>query len=137
MTLKVNTQPDSLLATVFTFVVPGNEVWKLRAVRADCDRAAGGAPDRAYSLQITDGTSPVLEVGAADAGTEPGTCSVTWTDADPSSTTAGADGVSVAPIAPLVLTRGYVITVTILSPAVGDTWVDAVAWYDYELHSPV
>lgn len=136
MTLKVNTAPDTLTAVTFTFVVPGNEVWRLRSVRADATRFAGGAPDRAYSLTITDGTSVVLAVGAGDAGDEPGVCSITWTDADPSVTTAGADGVSVAPVAPLALTRGYVIIGTILNPAAGDTWADAVAWYDYQPHAP-
>lgn len=120
----------------FTFVVPGAQSWRLRSVRALATRAVGGTPNRAYTLQITDGTNPVAVVGAADAGTEPGTCTVTWANAPASSIASGASGISTAPLGPLGMNPGYVITGTIVSPAAGDTWTSAVAWYEFVYTGP-
>lgn len=131
MPLQVNFTPDSVVGVTFTFVVPGHQQWALRSVRADCVRGIGGTPDRSYELQITNGTNVVVAVPAGDAGTEPGQASITWVDADPSVVAAGADGVIVAPLAPLLLPAGYTIVGTVLNPGVGDSWVGAVAWYDY------
>jgi len=131
MTLQVNAQPSGLETVAFTFVVPGNQQWKLRSVLGVAEREPGGIPNRSYALTVTDGTNIVAASGAADAGTEPGSCTVTWCDSDASSVGAGSVGVSVAPLPPLILDAGYVITATITSPASGDQWVSAVAWYDF------
>lgn len=134
--LQVNPTPDALTAITFTFVVPGHQQWSLRAIRADVDRGVGGLPNRAYRLDITDGTNIVASSGADDAGTEPGITSITWCAADKSATTAGSDGVVVAPLGPTVVYPGYNIVATILHPAGADTWIDAVAWYDFVYTTP-
>lgn len=131
MTLQVATQPNSATATSVTFVVPGHQQWWLKSVRIDVTRAAGGIPTRAYLLEITDGTTDVAQNGAADAGTEPGAASVTWCDAASSVTAAGPIGIVVAPVAQLVLTKGYVLTASIVNPAVGDLITASAAWYDF------
>lgn len=131
MFLTVDSQPDVLTPFAFTFVVPGHQQWKLRAVRASVVRVVGGAPARGYVLTVTDGTNIVAQFGAGDTGTEPGAADVTWCDAPASLTAAGAFGVIVAPMSAPALDAGYTITGTILNPAFGDGWGDAVAWYDY------
>lgn len=131
MTLEVVTAPNLFTPTSFTFVVPGRQRWTLRSVRADVARAVGGAPARAYLLTVTDGTSLVAQQGADDAGTEPGTTSITWCNCPAATVTAGPDGVVVAPVPNLVLDAGYQIVGTILNPAAGDQWNDAVVWLDY------
>ena len=119
------------LGLTFVFVVPGDQQWMPRSFRASSLRAAGGAPQRAYTLTITDGTNIVAAVAAADAGSEPGTCEVTWTNTPASVVASGSQGVSVAPIANFVLKSGYVITGEIINPAAGDVWLDAVCWTDF------
>jgi hypothetical protein len=131
VTLEVVTQPQTFTPTTFSFVVPGRQRWTLRSVRADVDRAVGGAPNRAYMLTVTDGTSIVAQAGADDAGTEPGTASITWCNCPAGSVAAGSDGVVVAPVPNLVLAAGYVIAGEILNPAGADAWLDAVVWLDY------
>lgn len=118
-----------------TFLVPGHELWMPRSIFAIADRAAGGAPDRSYTLQISDGANVVAQVGAVDAGDEPGTCDVTFANAPAAAVNAGTVGITLAPLAPLRLPAGYTLTVTIVNPAVGDTWVTAVCWYDFVLSS--
>lgn len=118
---------------LFQFVVPGDKFWKIRSVLAVCSKDVGGAPDRAYLLTVSTSTGPVLAVGAADAGNEPGTCTITWTNAPGAASSAGAAGVSVAPFNPPTLDPGYVITGSIESPAPADTWVSATVWYDFAL----
>ena len=115
----------------FTFVVPGHQAWTLRSVRAVAGRNVGGAPNRDYVLVITDGTNVVAALAAGDAGTEPGVCSVTWANCPAATSASGSDGVVVAPLGPLLLPAGYQIIGTIQAPAVGDTWVTALVWYDY------
>lgn len=136
MPLFVNTNADLAGITTFQFVVPGRELWQLRSVFAEVTRAVGGTPDRSYALTVTDGTSPVARVGAPDAGDEPGLTSITWTDAAPSTTAAGGDGVVVAPLVRLDIDGGYVITGTIINPAPGDAFTLAVAWYDFDYTTP-
>ncbi len=131
MTLEVVTQPDTITAVTFTFVVPGHQQWTLRSVRADVSRDVGGAPMRAYTLTVTDGTSVVAQAGAQDAGTEPGTTSITWCDCPAGAVSAGSDGVVVAPLPNLVIPAGYVITGTIVNPFGADAWLDANVWLDY------
>lgn len=131
MPLQVNFTPDTIDPFTFTFVVPGHQLWRLRSVRADVARDIGGMPDRSYRLEVTNGTSVVVASPAGDAGDEPGTTSITWTNANPSAVGAGSDGVVVAPLAPLSLPPGYVIVGTILTAELGDMWLRAVAWYDY------
>lgn len=116
--------------TPFTFTVPAQYTWKLLTVVAVCSTHAGGAPNRAYRLTITDGTNAILSTPAADAGTEPATVTVTWANAQPSAITAGNVGVSLGPLAEKLLLPGYVITGTILNGVASDQWTSAVAWYD-------
>lgn len=113
------------------FLVPGHEIWTPRTIRATADRAAGGAPNRSYMLTIGDGQSIVAQVGAADAGSEPGTCDITWANMPAASSASGSLGVTVAPLGPFRLPAGYRLIATIDSPAAGDQWIDAVCWYDY------
>lgn len=115
----------------FSFLVPGNRVWHLLSVYAVCDRAAGGAPDRAFLLTVSYQVATVAQVGAADAGGEPGQCSVTWADTASSSVGSGGVGIAVAPVPKLKLPPGYIITGSIVNPAAGDRWTSAVCWYDY------
>lgn len=117
--------------TFFTFIVPGHQIWTPRSFRATASRDVGGAPLRVYNLTITDGTSTVAMVGAQDDGDEPGTCVVTWANAPGAAVASGNQGISVAPLAPFQLNAGYVITGEIIAPAANDTWLDAVAWFDY------
>lgn len=116
---------------IFTFLVPGDRVWALRSVIAVCSRDVGGAPDRSYSLVVSKGDLPVSRAGADDAGTEPGTCTITWCNCPPSSVDSGATGVVVAPHAPPTLEPGYTVVGTIENPAAGDEWTSAIAWYDF------
>lgn len=118
-------------ATSFQFVVPGDKVWTIRSVIATCTRASGGAPDRAYLLEVATSTGVVAAVGAVDAGDEPGTCTITWANCPASSVASANIGVSVAPFNPPTLQPGYTITGTITSPAAGDSWDGATAWYDF------
>jgi len=67
-----------IISTFFGFTVPGQQIWSPRSFIAVAQRGVGGTPDRAYTLTITDGTNTVAQVGAADNGTEPGLCTVTW-----------------------------------------------------------
>lgn len=130
--MLLSVQPAELATPTlaFTFTVPGDQTWYPRSFRANAQRASGG-PDRAYTLVITDGTNVVAAIGADDAGDEPGTCEVTWCDTPAASVHAGAVGVTVAPLPPLVLKPGYIITGTIVASAAGDTWVNAIAWFDF------
>lgn len=137
MTLKVVTVPTSFSATTFVFQVPGNERWTLRSVRADVNRAVGGAPNRAYSLSVTDGTSTVAQAGADDAGAEPGVTSITWCDCPAGTVAAGSDGVVVAPLPNLTVAPGYQIVGTIIGAVAGDQWADALVWLDYLLTDPL
>lgn len=114
----------------FSFMVPGQQTWYPRSFRATADRATGG-PDRAYLLQITDGTNVVAAIGAPDAGDEPGQCTVTWCDTPNASVHSGPTGIVIAPLPRLVLAPGYIITFTITGSASGDTWDNAVAWFDF------
>jgi hypothetical protein len=116
----------------FVFVVPGHQIWRPRAFRAVAARGVGGAPARAYTLTITNGTDIVAVVGAQDAGAEPGTCSVTWAPTPAAVSASGAVGVSVAPLGLLVLPAGYVVTGAIVGAAPADSWVSAVCWVDYD-----
>lgn len=133
MYLPPTTQLADVLAPTLTFrfVVPGHQRWSLRSIFAVASRAVGGTPDRAYLLTVTNGSVIVAQVGAADAGTEPGTCDVTFANTPAAAVSAGPLGVTVAPFAPPPLEPGYVIEGTILNPAAADSWVSAVAWFDF------
>lgn len=119
----------------FAFTVPGDRYWQIRTVIAVATRDVGGAPDRAYLLTVATSTGPVSIVGAADAGDEPGTCTVTWANVPASAVASGAVGVVVAPFAPPVLYPGYTVTGEITSPAAADEWQSATVWYEYVLTS--
>lgn len=131
MLLQVNAAPITQPQLVFTFTVPGHQTWTLISVRALAIRQTGGVPNRSYSLQAANGTQVVADSGATDAGTEPGQCDVTWCNAALAAVAAGATGTSVAPFPNLTLEAGYTLTGTIVNPAAGDTWFDAVAWFTF------
>lgn len=131
MPLKVDTQPDAFDVFTFTFVVPGNELWRPRSVVATVSTAAGGMGDRGYTLAITDGTNIVAQVPANDGGNDPATGTITWTTAPTAISSAGALFTSLAPIPTLALTSGYTLVGTIVNPTPGDTWLEALCWYDY------
>jgi hypothetical protein len=114
----------------FTFTVPGQQTWTILAVSATLSRAVGGTPNRALQLAITDGTTTVYVSPAADAGTEPGTLTVTWANATPSAVSSGATGISLGPLGPVVCAPGYVITGTVLNGVVTDQWTRAAIWVD-------
>lgn len=131
MLLTTQVAELGIAATTFTIIVPGHQRWLLRSVFAVASRQPGGAPARAYLLTVTDGTNTVAQVGADDAGTEPGTGAVTWANAPAASVSSGSDGVSLAPIPALALNPGYMLVGEITNPAVGDVWVSALAWFDF------
>lgn len=119
--------------TPFAFTVPGNQRWHLLSVRAVLSRAVGGTPNRSLQLTVTDGTTAVYVSPAADAGTEPGTLTVTWTNAQPAAVASGGTGVTLGPLGELILLAGYVITGTVVSGAAADQWTTAAAWVDFHL----
>lgn len=127
----------TLVATIepgdqtFMFTVPGDKKWTIRSVLAVASRQPGGAPDRAYTLTVATSTGPVTSSGAADNGTEPGTCTITWTNAPSATVEAGSVGVTIAPFNPPELQPGYTVVGTILNAAAGDEWESAVVWYEY------
>lgn len=129
--LKVVTEPNVISGALFAFVVPAGEIWSLRSVIANCARGAGGLPDRAYQLQITDGTNVVAAFGAADAGTEPGDCVVTWAGCPAGADASGAHGIVSAPMRADRCPTGYQIIGQITGSVVGDAWTDAAVWLDY------
>lgn len=133
MTVKVVTQPDQQTATTFTFVVPAGEQWSLRAVNAQCARGAGGTPGRAYRLDITDGTSTVSAFGAQDAGSEPGTCEITWCEAPAGADATGNAGIVSAPMKADRCPTGYTIVGTITGAVGGDAWTRVAVWLDFVL----
>lgn len=116
--------------TPFTVTVPAQEQWKVLSVCAVCARAAGGVPNRSFQLALTDGTNTFVTSPAADAGTEPGTCTVTWCNGSPSSVASGATGVSLGPLTPVNIVPGYQLIGTVLASAAGDQWTSAVVWVD-------
>lgn len=122
---------DSVAGT-FTFVVPGDQQWTIRTVCAVASTQAGGAPDRAFLLQVTDGTSLVASAGAADAGTEPATVTLTWANSAAGAIGVGNVGFVVAPFPNVVVHPGYVLTGSIVNPAAGDTYESATAWVDFD-----
>jgi hypothetical protein len=131
MTVKVVTRPDSLTATTFTFVVPAGEIWSLRSVVVNVTRGAGGAPGRAYRLDITNGTSVVSAFGAADAGTDPGTCEITWCQAPAGADATGNAGIVSAPMRADRCPTGYQIIGTITGSVAGDLITAATVWCDF------
>lgn len=127
-TLAATLAPGDL---TFVFTVPGDKRWKIRSVYAVASRDTGGAPDRAYTLEVATSTGIVIAVGATDAGAEPGDCTVTWANAPGATSEAGAHGVTLAPFNPPTLAAGYTITGTIVNPAPLDEWSLATVWYDF------
>lgn len=115
-----------------TWVVPGDQRWTVRTVCAVASTVIGGAPARAYALQVTDGTNLVANAGAADAGTEPAAVTITWANTPAGAITAGNVGASVAPFPNALLNPGYVMTALILNPAAGDQWASAYAWVNFD-----
>ena len=116
--------------TPFTFTVPGAHTWKLLSVVAILSRAVGGTPRRALRLVITDGTNTIMASPAADEGTEPGTLTVTWSNAQPSSMSSGSTGVTLGPLPLLTLYPGYMLTGSVTNGAGADQWTSAVCWVD-------
>lgn len=116
--------------TDFVFVVPGNQRWALHTVCATVSRQVGGLPNRQFQLTIRNGTDTLVVSPAADAGTEPGTCTVTWANCSPLSVASGATGIALGPIPEMTLFPGYTITGAILNSAFNDQWTIATAWFD-------
>lgn len=130
MALKVYTAAAVAANTPWTLTVPGQRIWNLQSCVAVLSRAVGGTPNRAIKLTITDGTSTIVGSPCADAGTEPGTLTCTWCNAQPTSVASGATGVSVGPLPPIRLLPGYIISAVVSNGAVADQWTSAVAWVD-------
>lgn len=130
MALRVYVAAAVAANTPFTFTVPGAHTWKLLSVCAVLSRAVGGTPTRALRLTITDGTNTIMASPASDAGTEPGTLTCTWSNAQPASVASGATGVTLGPMPVLVLYAGYVLTGTVVNGAGADQWTSAVVWVD-------
>ena len=128
--LWVTVAPAVAANTAFTFTVPGHQVWDVISVQATLSRSIGGTPNRSLRLQITDGTNAVVTTPATDAGTEPGTLTVTWTQAQPSAVSSGSQGVSMGPLARCLLPPGYRIIGTVLNGVAADQWTRAVCWWN-------
>lgn len=131
MTVKVAFQPDSTTGISTTYVVPQGEMWSIRSVVATVTRGAGGAPNRGYRLDITNGTNTVSAFAADDAGVDPGVCTVTWADCPAGKGAVGAIGVVSAPARATALPSGYTITATITGHVAGDNIDTMVVWLDY------
>lgn len=129
LTTAVPTAPVS--GTSFAFTVPGQQAWRVRSIVATVTRAAGGSPNRTYTLTVTDGTTTVAVVPADDLGTEPGTETITWADAPANDVTSGALSYVVAPMSLPALYPGYKLTGTIVGAVAGDTWLTVVCWFDF------
>jgi len=67
---------------------------------------------------------------AADAGTEPGTLTCTWSNAQPSAVSSGGTGVTLGPLPQITLLPGYTITGQVVNGAAADQWTRAVVWVD-------
>lgn len=119
--------------TPFTIIVPGTEIWTVLAVAATLSRAAGGVPTRALRLAISDGTRTVLTSPAADAGTEPGTLTATWTNAQPATSSSGGTGVTLGPLPTVTLLPGYSIVGTVIGGVAADQWTTASVWVDFRV----
>lgn len=130
MALQTYTAAPVAANTPFTFTVPGQRVWRILSVAATLTRAAGGTPNRALRLAITNGTDTILASPAADAGTEPGTLTATWANAQPVAVASGSTGITLGPLPVLTVYPGYVLTGTVLNAAIGDQWTVARAWVD-------
>ena len=131
MLLTVAAKPNTLTATKFTFVVPGNQIWRVRSVVATVNTGTGGQPNRGYTLQYTDGTTVVAQVGADDGGTQPASGTITWANAPGGISAAGSTFSSIAPLADTNLRPGYNIIGTIVNSVAGDAWQTAIVWYSY------
>lgn len=132
MPLKVVRAAAVAANTPFVVTVPAQEIWRLQSVVGTLSRAVGGTPNRAVRLTITDGTSLVLASPAADAGTEPGTLTVTWANSTPTTSSSGATGTSLGPLPPLTCLPGYILTGTVLNGVAADQWTAAAVWVDYQ-----
>lgn len=115
----------------FTFVVPGQETWTILSLVATVQRGAGGTPNRSYLLTFTDSANAVALAPAADAGTEPGTGTITWANAPAAVLAAGSIVTVLAPLPLLVLPSGYQIVGTIERAAVADQWATALVWVEF------
>lgn len=133
MALKVVVAPAVAANTPFVIIVPGQETWRVISVAAVCSRGVGGTPNRAFQLAVGDQTKTVVTTPASDAGTEPGTCTVTWANGNPSSVASGSTGVSLGPLAPITIPPGYRLTGTVLNGVAADQWTSALAWVDYRV----
>lgn len=116
--------------TPFTFTVPGQRTWRILSVVAVLSRAVGGLPNRAVNLTITDGTNTVMASPASDAGTEPGTLTVTWANAQPAAVSSAGTGVSLGPLPTITVWPGYILTGRVTNGAAADQWTSAAAWVD-------
>lgn len=130
MALNVYVAPAVAANTPWTLTVPAQVKWRVLSVVCVLARAVGGVPTRALRLVITDGTNTVMASPASDAGTEPGTLTVTWTNAQPNVVSSAGIGVSLGPLPVITVAPGYVFTGTITNGAVADQWTSAVVWVD-------
>jgi hypothetical protein len=130
MTHKVYVAAAVAANTPWTLTVPGQVIWRVLSVVAVLSRAVGGTPTRALRLVVTDGTNTVMASPAADTGTEPGTLTVTWTNAQPAAVASAGIGVTLGPLPVITVRPGYVFTGTVVNGAVADQWTSAVVWVD-------
>lgn len=130
MALQTYTAAAVAANTPFTFTVPGQRIWRILSVVATLSRAVGGTPNRALQLAVSNGTQTILTSPADDAGTEPGTLTVTWANAQPAAVASGSTGVTLGPLPVLTIYPGYVLTGTVLNAQVGDQWTAARIWVD-------
>lgn len=130
MSLQTYTAASVAANVPFTLTVPGQRVWRLLSVVAVLSRATGGTPSRALELTITNGTNTIMASAAADAGTEPGTLTATWCNAQPSAVASAGVGVTLGPLPVISLYPGYVITGSVVNGALADQWTSALVWVD-------
>lgn len=130
MARKVYVAASVAANTPWTLTVPGQRVWAVLSVVAVLSRAVGGTPNRALRLVITDGTNTVMASPATDAGTEPGTLTATWCNAQPNTVSSGSTGVTLGPLPAITVLPGYVFTGSVVNGAVADQWTSAVVWVD-------
>lgn len=124
---------DGIETPTWTIVVPGDRLWSIRTIFTVAARDTGGTPSRSYLLTVATSTGIVAAVAATDAGTEPGTETITFANAPSSIVAVGGDAVAVAPMVLPTLYPGYTITCDIVNAVGADRWTSARVWYDYVL----
>lgn len=105
----------------FTMQTPGEGAWALVALRATLVTSAAVA-NRAATLNVTDGTTPLwsVEAGAVQAASL--TVTYSWVTEYPAFPTTVVGGTLVVPMAPTYMAPGWALTSATALLDAGDQW---------------